>query len=220
MSGEDGIWTDELARTYVAGMERNVRYDHRRWAGSIAARLAPIPDGLCVVDVGSGPAFLLLELAPLLPGARLVATDASPVMARLARERAERAGLQIDVRTCRSEALDLPDGSADVVTCKHFLRLSPDRDALLSEVRRVLKPGGRLFVVDFSAEAAAWRAWLLRAWVLATSGRAMGRIFWDSYHATALVPRDLVATLGAAGFSDASVLDDGLSFLAAATRGP
>ncbi len=207
-----GEWPEDVARTWAAGMERSVRYDHRRWARRIAATLGSAR-GKVLVDLGSGPGFLPAELAPLLPGCRIIATDASPVMLRLAEERFRDRGLDIGLRRCSADAVPLPAATADVVTAKHLLRLLPDPDAMLAEVLRLLVPGGWFFLVDFDAEAPPWKARAMEAWLRLTGGRAFARIFRESYRDTALVARELPERLRRAGFAEARLAEEGLSFL-------
>jgi ubiquinone/menaquinone biosynthesis C-methylase UbiE len=95
------------------------------------------------VAVGTGR-----DLAYYPPGTDLTGVDLSPRMLARARERAEEAG--IDAVLVEGDAQDLPfaDGEFDSVVCALALCAIPDQRAALAEMRRVLRPGGRLALVD------------------------------------------------------------------------
>jgi len=211
------VWNDELSRTYARYMERNIPHDHRAWAERIAKDVGPLGEGATVVDVAGGPAFLLLELAPLLPGARLVVTDASAAMIELAEVRAQERGRTLDARLCPAELLDLSDGAADVVVCKHFVRLAPDLGGALREVRRVLRPSGRAYFVDFDRDAPFLASSLLRLWIHLTAPDFIRREFGATMRSGFTAP-EMAAKLLDAGFSRTDVLKRGVSYLVRATR--
>ncbi len=219
-TAETGEWSEELARCYCEGMEANVKYDHRPCARRIAADLSTCRPGLTapvVLDVAAGPAFLLLELAPHLPGARLLANDSAPVMLDLAVERARARGLEVEPLLCPAEGLTLADQSVDVVICKHYLRLSPDPLRLLEECHRVLGPDGVLYLVDFNGEASKLKARVLWTWIRVMNSKKLAQEFWESFaggYPVSSVPPRCVA----AGFASATVLRRGLSYLVRATR--
>jgi len=105
-------------------------------------RLAP---GERVLELGCGTGNLWRENAARVPaGATLVLSDLSPGM--LGEARARLAGLPLALAFLEADAQKLPldDASADVVIANHMLYHVPDRARALGEVRRVLRPGGRL----------------------------------------------------------------------------
>ena len=79
---------------------------------------------------------------------RVTAGDLAPAMARKAEARAQRLGLDADVRVMDAHALDLPDESFDAAFLHLVLAVVPDPEAAIREVARVLKPGGRVGVFD------------------------------------------------------------------------
>ena len=112
----------------------------------IGARLGEVG-----VDVGCGLAHLSIELArEVAPGGRIVALDHSAHMAGEAAARAAAAGLAgtIEVRQGDATALDLADGSADFVVAAQVYSYVPDVERALAEAARVLRPGGRLAVLE------------------------------------------------------------------------
>lgn len=130
---------DEVADLYDAVFEDfRVREDEWRW---LAAR---IPEGAEVLDLGCGNGALLAALAPLI--ARGVGVDASAPMLDRARHRA-RHEPNLEFRLLDGPALPVPDASVDVVLCVLAWRYL-DWDPTVAEIRRVLRPGGRLLLVD------------------------------------------------------------------------
>jgi ubiquinone/menaquinone biosynthesis C-methylase UbiE len=199
-------------------METNIRFDHRRWAHRIALDWPDRPAGATVVDVAGGPAFLLLELAPRLREPRLIVADASPIMTEIARERAGQRGVLIETVTCPAETLDLPDACADLVVSKHFVRFARDLDAALREMARILRPGGRVYLIDFNREGPLLGARLLHLWILLTAPAFIRDPFWGSLR-QGLPVSSLPPRLAAAGFAEPRILSRGVSYLVAAQRG-
>jgi ubiquinone/menaquinone biosynthesis C-methylase UbiE len=81
-------------------------------------------------------------------GARLTAIELSPAMLDLARLRARDAGREVDLRLGDAHALQFPDESFDTVTCTLALCTIPDDRTAIAEARRVLRPGGRLLLLE------------------------------------------------------------------------
>jgi demethylmenaquinone methyltransferase / 2-methoxy-6-polyprenyl-1,4-benzoquinol methylase len=98
-----------------------------------------------LLDVASGTGDLALEIQDACPDCEVIASDFCAEMLEHAKSR----GL---ARTLVADALALPfdDGAFDVVTVAFGLRNMADYPAALAEMRRVLKPGGRLVILDFS----------------------------------------------------------------------
>ena len=107
------------------------------------ARLQP---GLRVLELAAGPGetgFLAAELVR--PGGLLVCTDATDEMLEVARARAAELGIDnVEFRRIELEWIDMDAASVDVVLCKWGLMFAVDPEAALREVRRVLRPGGRV----------------------------------------------------------------------------
>jgi ubiquinone/menaquinone biosynthesis C-methylase UbiE len=79
---------------------------------------------------------------------RLTAIELSPAMLELARGRARDDGREVDLRIGDAQALPFPDASFDTVTCTLALCTIPDDRAAVAEARRVLRPGGRLLLLE------------------------------------------------------------------------
>jgi SAM-dependent methyltransferase len=106
--------------------------------------------GMRVLDVAAGSGQPALAIAPRVqPGGSVLGIDFSPEMASVAERRARKAGAtNVSFRTMDAEQLELSDASFDAITCACGIIFFPDVHRALSEMRRVLKTGGRVaFVV-------------------------------------------------------------------------
>jgi demethylmenaquinone methyltransferase/2-methoxy-6-polyprenyl-1,4-benzoquinol methylase len=124
---------------------------HHRWRERAADR-AEVAAGHSVLDVCCGTGDLTLELARrVAPGGSVVGCDFSEPMLDLARDKGERRGVA-GARFEWADALDLPydAGRFDAVTVGFGVRNFADRDRGLREMARVLRPGGRLVVLEFT----------------------------------------------------------------------
>jgi len=111
-------------------------------------RELPPGDALDVLDLASGTGDVALAVSRNRPGARVVGCDIALEMLRIGRKKCRRTM----VRFCGGDAtrLPFPAASFDCVTMAFGLRNIPDRVGCLAEIRRVLRPGGRLLVLEFS----------------------------------------------------------------------
>jgi arsenite methyltransferase len=111
----------------------------------------PIQPGEVVVDVGSGAGTdLLLAARRVGRLGRAIGVDPTPAMRQVAWQAACQAGLaeQVELVDGDSGNIPLPDASADVVISNGVMNLATDKPNALREMRRVLKPGGRLYLGD------------------------------------------------------------------------
>lgn len=123
---------------------------HRLWK-AFSVQIAGVRSGDRVLDVAGGTADLSLAFAKRV-GARgqVWLTDINHAMLSRGRDRVVDAGFQLPTAQCDAEKLPFPDDYFDCVTVAFGLRNMTHKDAALGEMRRVLKPGGRLLVLEFS----------------------------------------------------------------------
>jgi ubiquinone/menaquinone biosynthesis C-methylase UbiE len=136
---------DKHARNYdkqMAFWERRLFGDGRQWVCAQAS------GEVLEVAIGTG------RNLPFYPeGIRLTGVDFSPAMLELARRQADRLGLNVDLRLGDAQVLELADASFDTVVCTFSLCAIPDERRAIAEMRRVLRPGGRLLLLDHVAGA-------------------------------------------------------------------
>lgn len=130
---------------------------HHRWRRRTVAEAGLTP-GCVVLDVAAGTGDLALAMARTGIPSRVVATDFVAEMLDLARVKAVgwSGPTELDFEIEDGQALTFADGTFDVVTVSFGIRNMPDRAAGFREARRVLKPGGRYLILEFTAPRAAW----------------------------------------------------------------
>jgi SAM-dependent methyltransferase len=112
--------------------------------------IAPLPAGATIVDIGSGAGTdLLLAALHVGPGGRAIGVDMTEAMRDRARRGATACGLtHVEVREGEATALPIETESVDVVISNGVLNLVPEKRAAIAQMRRVLKPGGRVQIAD------------------------------------------------------------------------
>lgn len=161
---------DQFTRAFSYGMDA-------RWKSELIEWIAedhPAGSALRVLDVACGTGDLALEIAARRPAARVLGIDLSQEMLRLATARVranDRERLRFEPGDMAR--LSLPAASVDVISAGYAVRNAADPRAALGEFARVLRPGGRLYILDFFRPAgAAWRTLYLG--YLRLAGMAVG----------------------------------------------
>jgi len=172
--------------------------------------LAELKAGETVLDLGSGGGIdVLLSAKRVGPTGKAYGLDMTDEMLALARANQKRSGIEnVEFLKGEIESIPLPDNSVDVIISNCVINLSADKNKVLSEAFRVLKPGGRFAVSD-----------------VVTTGEMLPEIrekvlLWVGCIAGALEENDYRAKLAAAGFTNIDVeptriyrADDARTFL-------
>ena len=175
--------------------------------------LAELKPGEVVLDLGSGGGIdVLLSARRVGPAGKAYGLDMTDEMLALARENQRKAGLaNVEFLKGEIENIPLPDNSVDVIISNCVINLSADKDRVLAEAFRVLKPGGRLAVSDV----------VVRGEVPAAIRRSVE--LWIGCVAGALEDEEYRRKLGKAGFEAIEVeptrvyrVEDAREFLAGA----
>ena len=126
---------------------------HRAWK-AYTVLVANVKQGQRVLDIAGGTGDLALAFAPKVGSTgQVVHTDINEAMLREGRNRLLDAGVSLPTLACDAEHLPFADGYFDLVTVAFGLRNMTHKDAALVEMSRVLKPGGKLLVLEFSTVA-------------------------------------------------------------------
>jgi SAM-dependent methyltransferase len=144
---------------YTHGHHESVLRSHRwRTADNSAAYLLPhLRPGMALLDVGSGPGTITVDLAGRLAPGTVTAVEATPAVLELTRAEAVRVGrTNLAYVVSDAHALDLDDASFDVVHAHQVLQHVSDPVKALAEMRRVCRPGGVVAARDSDYAAFAW----------------------------------------------------------------
>ncbi len=151
----------EAWRAVAAGWERQAAFA-REATRPLDERLVALLDpasGEKVLELAAGPGDTgLIAAARLGPDGRLISTDVAPEMVDAAQRRAAELGIEnVEFRVEDASAIGLADASVDGVLCRFGVMLVPDPARALSEIARVLRPGGRaVLAVWGSSDANDW----------------------------------------------------------------
>lgn len=199
---------DQFTRRFSCGMDR-------RWKSALLAEaVVALPELGRAVDVACGTGDLAYAAAAARPRASVIGIDASPRMIDAAMRRPEHgACANASFAVGNLMKLELPDASMDLVTAGYALRNVPDWRGGLSELARVLRPGGRLMTLDFYRPSfAVWRAVYLAYLRVAgdvVGWRWHGRAVVYGYIARSIAAfcswQEFATALGDAGFVDVQV---------------
>lgn len=202
--------TDRIVRGHAVGVESTV-YQVNRFRGPFNAFIFSALGGYLdllmrarkqrvyvdlpgeVVELGPGVGANFRYLPA---GTRVIGVEPNSAMHPRLRQRAARAGVDLDLRTVVGESIDVPDASVDMVISSLVLCTVADPPQVLTEVLRVLRPGGRFAFVEHVAAEESSRTRRVQRWV---------RRPWAWTFEGCSCERDVAGFVESAGFSRVDV---------------
>ena len=167
----------------------------------IVRELIP-PTAANVLDLGCGPGDVMIRLARACPSLKITAVDGSPAMIQLAQMAIEESGLSMTISALQGYVPGLPlsVGQFDAVLSKDFLHHLPDPMALWHEVRRLIRPGGFICVMDLWRQDSPEAAQEIVQTVAANEPDVLKTDFYNSLLA-AFTPEEIREQLKAAALN-------------------
>jgi demethylmenaquinone methyltransferase/2-methoxy-6-polyprenyl-1,4-benzoquinol methylase len=168
-------WYDQVGAVMSFGQDP-------RWRRALVAGVDPQP-GQRILDVASGTGMVAFALVEHAPGCEVVGIDQSDAMLGVARARAgSRGNGRVSFVSGEAEQLPFPDGTFDALSFTYLLRYVDDPAATMRELARVVKPGGRIGMLEFGVPG---RRRLRDLWRIHTRvglpllGRLVSRAWYD-----------------------------------------
>lgn len=190
-------FTEEQGRIFLTAGDRPERIARRRQLIDSVS----VQRGERILEVGCGGGQLSAEIAVLVgPTGRVEGVDISDDMVAAARLRFREQPFSSWVHFTQADAAELPfaDGSFDAAVSHMVLEYVNPIDIALRELRRVLRKGGRILVVDHDSDSVVWHS--------SNPGRmAKVLLAWDEHLVHPWLPRDLEVRLRSAGFTDVRI---------------
>ena len=206
MNMQEGPWDKGKAESYARWAKIGSRVVYAPFARKIVKCVAPLEMGSTVVELGTGPGLLAIELCRLLPEANVIGLDPSGEAVKIARENADEAEISsCETRLGNAEEIPLASSSVNLVVTQSSFHEWDNPQKGLSEVLRILRPGGSLIVKDYNRDwLSKWKRYLLKPF----HHLEMFRFNFS----------DVANLLREAGFDEVSGEGNGLQFLVRAVK--
>ncbi|MEF2560454.1 MAG: class I SAM-dependent methyltransferase [Eggerthellaceae bacterium] len=184
---------------------------YRSWLRTLIDR-SPITPESSMLDIAGGTGDVAFTACAQKPPARIVLSDYTPAMLDVAQARldaGEACGVPVELAVVDGQDIPYEDESFDIVTMSYGIRNMPERERALSEMYRVLKPGGALCVLEFSTPPnplmrlgyRLYLRWGIPAWGKIVTGDASGFVYLAKSIKAFPDQEGFARMLKAAGFS-------------------
>jgi ubiquinone/menaquinone biosynthesis C-methylase UbiE len=154
-------WTGEYAEKFAQSVENLKKSRYIPFAKEILESINKfvVKENPIILDVGCGPGFLLLEIAKLIPNAKLFGVDSSEDMLRIAIKKFQEKKINtVSFKLGSAEKIPLPDAHSDVVVCLNSLHDFKNAEDTISEVYRILQSSGIFILKDKNGAYPKWKA--------------------------------------------------------------
>jgi ubiquinone/menaquinone biosynthesis C-methylase UbiE len=164
MAVQQELWDKEEAEKYTKWMRMGSRIAYAPFARKIVKHLCSLETGSTIVDLGTGPGLLSIEVCKLLPLVRIIGVDPAGELLEIARKNADEAGISnYETRLGRAEEMPIGSDCVDLVVTQSSLHEWDDPQKGFSEILRVLKPGGSLMLKDYNRDwLSKWKRMLFK----------------------------------------------------------
>jgi ubiquinone/menaquinone biosynthesis C-methylase UbiE len=212
---EQQEWDRERAEQHARWAKMASKLTYAPFARKIVASLAPLESGSTIVDLGTGPGILTIELHKLLPQAKIIGVDLSSDMLETARKNADEAGMSnYETRLGRAEEIPVESGSVNLVVTQSSFHEWEDQRKGLSEILRILKPGGSLIIKDYNRNwPSGWKRNLLKFLL-----KVVGEPYEDHVGMFKFTFDQVADLLKEAGFDEIKGKKSGLQFFVQALK--
>jgi ubiquinone/menaquinone biosynthesis C-methylase UbiE len=207
MTSQQDHWQDEEQTRKYARQSGLVSWlVYAPFARKIVAYLSPSDPSPAIVDLGSGPGQLAIELGRLRPQARIISVDPSNEMLQIARENASKAGLlDYEAKLGTAEEIPLESDSVDLVVSQSSFHEWQDPQKGLAEIYRILRSGGSLILKDYNL-----------VWLSGWKRNLLGRLHpLDMFR---FGTDDVAAMLDEAGFDQVQARGKGVQYFMHASK--
>jgi ubiquinone/menaquinone biosynthesis C-methylase UbiE len=212
---EQQEWDKERAEQHARWAKMASRLSYAPFAGKIVRGIASLEGGSTIVDLGTGPGILSIELHKLLPQAKIIGVDLSSDMLEIARKNTSEAGMSnYETRLGRAEELPIESNSVNLVVTQSSFHEWEDPRKGLSEIFRILKPGGSLILKDYNRDwLSKWRRNLFKFFMA-----MVGESYEDHLGMFKFTFDEVAGLLREAGFDEIKGKGKGLELFAKALK--